>query len=332
MTSCGPISAGEDAADQHPGNRLRPERVARGVGGGEAVGLMRGRIEAAAERAEAEQHERAVQHRDAADQPGEHADSRCRSAARRAGRSGAPDQPTGSVPATCRPPSMRDRQRREAPVGRQHRADDAAGRDHHGVVAAGQRLRDRQHQRIAPGEPVVDDDAVAASATADIVIPRSVDSRSVMAAVLPAAVRISHCRAAQIRTCERSAPGCRITTLRASAGECAPIWPSADCSLVDQQVDDVARARRRRARRGPRGTPCRRTPPAPRAPARAPRRCRCGRRIEQHGRARRPPGDRRQHSIGAGSASIWRPPWFDTRCRRCRATPPSRRRPDAGCP
>jgi hypothetical protein len=29
--------AGEDAAEQHPGNRLGPERLARGIGGGEAI-------------------------------------------------------------------------------------------------------------------------------------------------------------------------------------------------------------------------------------------------------------------------------------------------------
>ena len=42
--------------------------------------------------------------------------------------------------------------------GRQHGADDAGGRRDHRIVAAGQRLRDRKHQRIAPGEAVVGDD------------------------------------------------------------------------------------------------------------------------------------------------------------------------------
>ena len=32
--------------------------------------------------------------------------------------------------------------------------DDAAGRHQDGVVAARQRLRDREHERVAPGQPV----------------------------------------------------------------------------------------------------------------------------------------------------------------------------------
>ena len=47
-----------------------------------------------------------------------------------------------------------DRQRREPLVGREHRADDAGGRHQHRVVAAGERLRHRQHQRIAPRQAV----------------------------------------------------------------------------------------------------------------------------------------------------------------------------------
>ena len=51
-------------------------------------------------------------------------------------------------------------------------ADDAAGRDDHRVVAAGKRLRDRQHQRVALGEAVVDNVDGAVSAIADMLASR----------------------------------------------------------------------------------------------------------------------------------------------------------------
>ena len=161
--------AGHHAARQHPGDRLRPEGVARGVGGGEAIGLMRGRIEAAAERADAETARTSpAARRTQRDQAGEHAEHRAD--LQREAAAVVPRQPARSAAcrATCRSPSIDDRQGREALSGASIGADDAAGRDDHGVVAAGQRLRDRQHQRVALGEAVVDCIVRGVSAIADI--------------------------------------------------------------------------------------------------------------------------------------------------------------------
>ena len=58
-------NARENAAEQHPGNRFGLERVARGIGGGEAIALMRGGIEAGTERAGAENQKRTLSARPA---------------------------------------------------------------------------------------------------------------------------------------------------------------------------------------------------------------------------------------------------------------------------
>jgi hypothetical protein len=53
---------GEHAARQHPGHDLRTVRIARRIGRGEAVGLVRRRVEPAAERADEQHPEIAVHH------------------------------------------------------------------------------------------------------------------------------------------------------------------------------------------------------------------------------------------------------------------------------
>ena len=147
---------GEDAAGKHPGDGLGPKLRARRIGGGEAIGLMRRRVEAAAQRADQQQPERSVQHRRARDQAGQHAEGR-------AGLQGkAPAVGLRQHADRQRPdPHARDhdadRQRRESGIGRQHRTDDAGGRHDDGVVAAGQRLRHAKDHGIARGKPVVDE-------------------------------------------------------------------------------------------------------------------------------------------------------------------------------
>ena len=49
----------------------------------------------------------------------------------------------------------RDRQGREAFVGREHGTNDTGGGNDHRIVAAGQRLRDREHDRVAARERVI---------------------------------------------------------------------------------------------------------------------------------------------------------------------------------
>ena len=132
----------------------------------------------------------------------------------------------------------------------------------------------------------------------------------------------------------RSAPGCRIMTLRASAGECAPTWPSADCN---------SSMNRSMAWPGPS------EPSAPRLhrnalPASA--QLRAERQRARHVGAAAHAGveqdgglaadrldDRRARNRSAPAAprSGGRRGWTPG-CRRRRSTPPSRRRPDAGCP
>ncbi len=135
-----PDHRGEHATGKHPGHDLGPERLARGVGGGEAVGIMRGGVEPAAEGADEQQPELAVHHRRIGNQPGRHAEHR-------AGL----QRETPAVAAGERADRQRaephadhhagDRQRRQPLVGGEHRADDRCGRDDDGVVAAGERLR-----------------------------------------------------------------------------------------------------------------------------------------------------------------------------------------------
>ncbi len=145
--------AGKDAADQDPRDCLRPEGLARGVRGREAVGIVRCRVESAEDRADVEDEERALEHGRAADHPGEHAaggadlqcvappESACERAERQRAEPEAKDEDA-------------DRQGRKPLVGREHRADDAGCGHQHGVVAAGQRLGHRQNKRVAPGEAI----------------------------------------------------------------------------------------------------------------------------------------------------------------------------------
>ena len=115
---------------------------------------MRGGIETADKGADAENQKRTLHHRDVADQPGEDAEN------------GA-DLISGAAAIAARQPADRqraepqaedvnaDRQGREAFVRREHGADNAAGRENDRVVAACQRLRDGEHQRVAARKPVV---------------------------------------------------------------------------------------------------------------------------------------------------------------------------------
>jgi hypothetical protein len=94
-----------------------------------------------------------VQHRDAAEQSGEHATGGAD--LYRAAPAQPPCQRTHRQ--RCHPQTEHedaDRQRRQPLVRRQHGADDAGGRDQDRVVAAGERLRHRQHQRIAPRQAI----------------------------------------------------------------------------------------------------------------------------------------------------------------------------------
>ena len=147
---------GKDAAGEHPGHHFRPVGFARGVGGGEAIGHVRGGVETAAEGAEDQQPEVALHCRAVGNQPGEHAEGRAAL--------------QGETPAVM-PRQCADRQRAEPHaehhagdgqcgetfVRRQHRAENAGRGDDDGIVAAGQRLRHRQHHGIAAREPVIED-------------------------------------------------------------------------------------------------------------------------------------------------------------------------------
>ena len=162
-----PDHRGEHAAGQDPGHDFRPERFAGGIGGGEAVGIVRGGIEPAAERADQQQPELAVHHRRIGNQPGQNAEHR--SGLQRE----APAEAAGERAHRQRAEPHADhhggdRQRRQALVGRQHRADDRGGRNDDGVVAAGQRLRHRQHHGVAARQAVVDGAVKMGSATADM--------------------------------------------------------------------------------------------------------------------------------------------------------------------
>src|SRR5581483_1547326 len=67
---------GEHAANEHPGDGLRAKTLARGIRGSKAVGLMRSRIQSAAQRPEQQQRERGLQHGGARDETGKRAEYR----------------------------------------------------------------------------------------------------------------------------------------------------------------------------------------------------------------------------------------------------------------
>ena len=129
---------------------------ARGIGGREAIGLMRSRIETAAQRAEQQQRERSEQHGRARNNTSKRAEGRT-------GLQGnTPPIGLGQHPDRQRADPHADhhetdRQRRQHRARGEQCAGNAAGRDDHRVVAARQRLRHGEHQRIAGGESVVGD-------------------------------------------------------------------------------------------------------------------------------------------------------------------------------
>jgi hypothetical protein len=150
-----PDQRSEYAAGQNPRHGLGPERIARGVSSGEAVRLMRGGIEPAAEGAEQQDPERAAHHRRIRDKS--RSDTEQRAGLQREAAAVMARKPADRQRADPHAEDHAgDRQRGEALIGREHRADDARGRNDDGVVATGQSLRDRQHDRITLGEPVVE--------------------------------------------------------------------------------------------------------------------------------------------------------------------------------
>ena len=130
---------------------------ARGIGGGKAIGLMRGGVEAGAQRAEEQQQERSRQHRQARDQAGKHAQKTEPACSAKRRPNALASIPTGSVPIHM--PTTMTLIGSVASIGSGASSEPAmpAGRHDHGIVAAGQRLRRGQHQRIARGQPVVGD-------------------------------------------------------------------------------------------------------------------------------------------------------------------------------
>jgi hypothetical protein len=110
-------------------------------------------VEAAEHGADVEQEERALQHRKAADQSGEHtaggADLQ---------RVAPAEPPRQRADRQRRHPHAEDEhadgERRQSLVWSEHGADDAGGRHQHRIVAARKRLGCGQHQRVAAGEAV----------------------------------------------------------------------------------------------------------------------------------------------------------------------------------
>ena len=146
--------AGEDAAGQHLGDRLRLVGIARRVGGGEAIGLMRGGIEAAAERAERSSAETSPEHRNAGDQPGQRAEAAPICSAERR-----PKLRASSRSAPCRPYAEhhdRDRQRGETFVRRSIRPTMPAVATITVLLPPANACATASTTRVALGETVVD--------------------------------------------------------------------------------------------------------------------------------------------------------------------------------
>ncbi len=146
--------AREHAARQHPRDRPRLERIACGIGGGEAVRLVRRGVEPAERGAETEQREGAEDHAGGAGEPREHPAQRARLE-----RGEPPPAMRDRADRQRADPQAdhigRDRQRRERPVGGEHHADDAGAAEDDRAVAAGERLRACEHEGVPAREPVV---------------------------------------------------------------------------------------------------------------------------------------------------------------------------------
>src|SRR5215831_7238940 len=106
-------------------------------------------VKAAEHGAGIEEQKRALQHGETANQSGEHAAGGAdlqRVASAEAPRQRAERQ----RPHLHAEDVNADRKRGQTLLRRKHGSDNAGGRDHYGAVAARERLRDRQHQRVAP--------------------------------------------------------------------------------------------------------------------------------------------------------------------------------------
>jgi hypothetical protein len=117
---------------------------------------MRSRIQPAAQRAQEQEQERALHHRKARDDAGEDAEQRT-GLQREATAEAFGQHPDRERAGPHADHHDADRQCRQCLIGGENGPGDAAGRDDHAGVAAGERLRHGQHQRIALRQPVVDD-------------------------------------------------------------------------------------------------------------------------------------------------------------------------------
>ncbi len=115
---------------------------------------MRGGVEPAAKSAEQEQPEIPVHHSRVGDEAGKNPEG-----GTGLQRKAPPDMPCERTDRQRTQPHAEDHgrygQRREPFVGREHGTDDARGADDDRVVAAGKRLRDRQHHRVAARQVVI---------------------------------------------------------------------------------------------------------------------------------------------------------------------------------
>ncbi len=145
---------GENPASKHPGHGLGPEARARRIGGGKTIGLMRRPIEAAAKRSAQQQPKGTLKYRRAGDHAGQGPENRS-GLQRKAPAAGFRQHANRQCPDPHPEHHDADGKRRQRRIGRQHRADDSAGRGDNGTVAAGERLRHRKDERVARGEPVV---------------------------------------------------------------------------------------------------------------------------------------------------------------------------------
>lgn len=114
---------GKHAAGQHPGHDLGPVRLARRVGGGETVGLVRGRVEPAEEVPINSNRKVPCINRAVGDEAGQDAEHRA-DLQRRAPAAAAGERADRQRTEPHAEHHGGDRQRRQSLVGREHRADD----------------------------------------------------------------------------------------------------------------------------------------------------------------------------------------------------------------
>jgi hypothetical protein len=115
---------------------------------------MRRGVETGAKRADKEKPERARQHGGAGDEAGQHAEYRT-GLQREAASEGLGQDADRQRADPHAHRHEADRHRSQRRIGRQHGADNPAGRHDHRVVAAGKRLSRREDERIACRQAVV---------------------------------------------------------------------------------------------------------------------------------------------------------------------------------